>query len=193
MELRRSCTNPSIYTTRNFSVILYCGVEIYWGLSYCESFHRRHFQVIFFVSKSFYFDSAFSLICPNGSINNMPPLREKMFWCRIGDKPIPEPMLTKNDVTRPQSVGGKTYHTTVHGNSILKNIGVSPPSATYMRQWIWPALVQIRACRLFGAKPLSQPMLGYCQLDLEEQTSVKFWSKYGTFHTRKCIWNSSAK
>ena len=35
----------------------------------------------------------------------------------------------------------------------------SPPSATYMRQWIGSALVQIMVCRLFGAK------LGYCQLD----------------------------
>ena len=25
------------------------------------------------------------------------------------------------------------------------------------------------ACRLFGAKPLSQPMLGYCQLNPQEQ------------------------
>ena len=40
-----------------------------------------------------------------------------------------------------------------------------PPSAAYMRQWIWSALVQIMACRLYGAKPLSNPMLGYCQLD----------------------------
>ena len=37
------------------------------------------------------------------------------------------------------------------------------------------------ACRLFGAKPLSKPMLGYCQLDPLEQTSVKFESKYKTF------------
>ena len=37
------------------------------------------------------------------------------------------------------------------------------------------------ACRLFGAKPLSKPMLGYCQLDPYEQTSVKFQSKYTTF------------
>ena len=49
-----------------------------------------------------------------------------------------------------------------------------PPSAAYMRQWIWSALVRIIACRLFGAKPLSKPILGYCQLDSEEQTSVKF-------------------
>ena len=41
-----------------------------------------------------------------------------------------------------------------------------PPSAAYMRQCIGLALVQIMVCRLFGAKPLSKPMLGYCQLDL---------------------------
>ena len=40
-----------------------------------------------------------------------------------------------------------------------------PPSAAYMRHWIGSALVQIMACRLFGAKPLSKPMLGYCHLD----------------------------
>ena len=47
-------------------------------------------------------------------------------------------------------------------------------SASYMRQWIGSALVQIMACRLSGAKPLSSPVLGYCQLDPGEQTSVKF-------------------
>ena len=31
-------------------------------------------------------------------------------------------------------------------------------------------------------------MLGYCQFELWEQTSVKFYSKYQTFHSRKCIW-----
>ena len=41
----------------------------------------------------------------------------------------------------------------------------SPPSAAFMRQWIGSALVQIMACRLFGAKPLSKPMLSYCQLE----------------------------
>ena len=46
----------------------------------------------------------------------------------------------------------------------------SPPSATYMHQWIGSALVQIMACRLFSAKPLSKPVLGYCQLDPYEQT-----------------------
>ena len=49
--------------------------------------------------------------------------------------------------------------------SVRLFINSSPPSASYMRQWIGPALVQIMACRLFGAKPLSKQMLGYCQLD----------------------------
>ena len=50
----------------------------------------------------------------------------------------------------------------------------SPPSAIYMRQWTGPSLVQVMACRLFGAKPLPEPMLVYCPLDPWEQVSVKF-------------------
>ena len=37
------------------------------------------------------------------------------------------------------------------------------------------------ACRLFGTKPLPEPMLMYCQFDPQEQTSMKFESKYNTF------------
>ena len=33
-----------------------------------------------------------------------------------------------------------------------------------MHRWIGSALAQIMTCRLFGAKPLSKPMLCYCQL-----------------------------
>ena len=36
----------------------------------------------------------------------------------------------------------------------------SPPSTAYMRRWTGSALVQVMACRLVGAKPLSEPMLG---------------------------------
>ena len=43
-------------------------------------------------------------------------------------------------------------------------INSSPSSDAYMRQWVGPAFVQIVACRLFYVKPLSKPMLGYCQL-----------------------------
>ena len=37
------------------------------------------------------------------------------------------------------------------------------------------------ACRLDGAKPLSQPMLEYCQSDPQEQTSMKFQSEFKHF------------
>ena len=38
-----------------------------------------------------------------------------------------------------------------------------------------PSLVQIMACRLFRAKPSSQPMLTYCQLHSKEHISVFFF------------------
>ena len=49
--------------------------------------------------------------------------------------------------------------------SCTYSIYSSPPGAAYMCQLIESALVQIMACRLFGAKPLSKPMLDYRQLD----------------------------
>ena len=55
-------------------------------------------------------------------------------------------------------------------------VNSSPPSAAYMRPWAGSTLVQVMACRLFGAKPLPEPMLTFCQLDPQEQTSVKFES-----------------
>ena len=51
---------------------------------------------------------------------------------------------------------------TDHGDVFVKS---SPPSATYMCQWIGSAMVQIMACRLFGIRPLSKAVLGYCELD----------------------------
>ena len=61
----------------------------------------------------------------------------------------------------------------------------SPPRAAYM----WHStLVQVMACRLFGAKPLPEPMQAYCQLDSWEQISVKFELEFYHFHSRKCIW-----
>ena len=37
------------------------------------------------------------------------------------------------------------------------------------------------ACRQYGAKPLSEPVLPYCQLDLKEYISVKFYLKFKVF------------
>ena len=68
-------------------------------------------------------------------------------------------------------------------------VNSSPPSSVYKRQWIESALVQIMACRIFGTKPLSKAMLTYCQLDSNEQTSMKVEARYKPFHSRKCmIW-----
>ena len=62
-------------------------------------------------------------------------------------------------------------------------------SYIYMHQENIPTLLQIMACRLFGAKPLSEPMLLYCQLD---PISVKFFLKVKKFsfteiHLKMCV------
>ena len=62
------------------------------------------------------------------------------------------------------------------------------PTDANMRLQPRPPLLHIMACCLFGAKPLYQPMLAYCQLDPWEQTSVKFSSRFKHFHWTKCIW-----
>ena len=56
--------------------------------------------------------------------------------------------------------GSKLLPTNVsrHANHIFP-VNSHSPSAAYMRQWTRSALVQIMACRLFGAKPLFKPML----------------------------------
>ena len=41
--------------------------------------------------------------------------------------------------------------------------------------------LQIMVCRLFGSKPLSEPMLPYCQLDSEECISVKSYFKFKVY------------
>ena len=52
---------------------------------------------------------------------------------------------------------------------IMNQFTSSPPSAAYIQS----TLGLIMACRLLGAKSLSKPKLGYCQLDPKEQTSMK--------------------
>ena len=48
---------------------------------------------------------------------------------------------------------------------IIMSINSLRPSDAYIRQWNKPSLVQLMACRLYGAKPLSEAMLEYFQLD----------------------------
>ena len=49
----------------------------------------------------------------------------------------------------------KLYNT--YGCDFWLGLNSSPPSDAYMHQWIKSALVQIMTCRLFSAKPLSNP------------------------------------
>ena len=57
-----------------------------------------------------------------------------------------------------------------------------------MRQWKVSPLVQIMACRLVGAKPFPEPRMVYCQLDAQEQVSMKLESEFYHFHSIKCVW-----
>ena len=45
--------------------------------------------------------------------------------------------------------------------------------------------IHIMACRMMDAKPLSAPLLPYCQLHPKEHIAVKFYSKFNTFHYSK--------
>ena len=66
---------------------------------------------------------------------------------------------------------------------------ITSPSAAYMRQWSGSALLQVKAWRLTGAKPLFEPMLEYCWVVPWQQTSVRPKSRFIYFHWRKCIGN----
>ena len=50
-------------------------------------------------------------------------------------------------------------------NKLHVFLNSSPPHATLMHQWTGSALIQVMAYRLFGAKPLPEPVLTYCELD----------------------------
>ena len=73
-------------------------------------------------------------------------------------------------------------------SKVSSKVNSSPPSATYTCQWTECVLVQIKACRLNGAKPLSEPLLKYHQLHPKEHISMILYLKFKYFHTRKCDW-----
>ena len=65
-------------------------------------------------------------------------------------------------------------------------VNSSAPRAAYMHQWTGSALVQIMTCRLFGAKPLPEPILTCCQLDPWKPTSVKYDIHENAFENAVC-------
>ena len=56
-----------------------------------------------------------------------------------------------------------------------------------MRQNTKPALVQIMALRLFGAKPLSETIQAYCCMDHWDHISIKFKSSKMSFSRPRCV------
>ena len=65
----------------------------------------------------------------------------------------------------------------------------------YMHQQPRTSLVQIKASRLFGAKPLSEPMLEYCQwdpwehklqFDFNRNLYIFIWKKHLKMSSGKC-------
>ena len=96
-------------------------------------------------------------------------------------------------LSRPQCVNWRnTFQNPVYKMlaflSQLQYPNSSPPSVAYMRQWISSALVQIMASRLFGAKPLSEPVLVYLSIwSLGKKLQWNF-NQNTKLHSRKCIW-----
>ena len=95
----------------------------------------------------------------------------------FGVKSLPEPLLSfQLDPKEQTSAKLESNYKTFLWKNIVDDVvcktaailfrshsvNSSPPSATYMRRLRGSALVQIMACRLIGAKPLSKPMLEYC-------------------------------
>ena len=59
----------------------------------------------------------------------------------------------------PFSILKNYYNLASWSNGKLNSVR---PSDAYMHRSTRPLLVQLMACRLVGAKPLSEPILGYC-------------------------------
>ena len=74
----------------------------------------------------------------------------------------------------PQLTIHKSISTKVISCTNIVSVNSSAPSAAYMRWRTRSTLVRVIARCLFDAKPLPNPMLISCQLDLYEQTLVNF-------------------
>ena len=79
----------------------------------------------------------------------------------------------------------KLYGTDRWNPPLWKPSGCWRSTTMWLPQCQLSALVQIITCRLFGAKPLSKPMLRYCQWDPQEQNSVKTRIKIQDFSFMK--------
>ena len=73
---------------------------------------------------------------------------------------------------------------TVHALQCFTAVNWWRVSDVYMNQWIGPSLVQIMAFGHFSltrTKPLSEPVLAYCQIDPKGHIKIKFNLKLKKF------------
>ena len=77
-------------------------------------------------------------------------------------------------VTKPTCLLILWFYKIKNNFMLSSSFNSTSPTAACLRQWMGSALVEIMACRLLGAKPLSEPMLSYCQLDPKVHISVRF-------------------
>ena len=101
-----------------------------------------------------------------------------LFYCNIFFQICLSVLRVRNGCIRTYTCSCRRFSSGIE----YPRVGFSP-SAAYMRQCTWLSLVQVVACRLFGAKPLPEPMLLICQSDPWEQVSVKLEFECYPFHT----------
>ena len=145
---------------KKFTPAIYSWIEILAKLKYALMF-ISDCTVFLMLYRRWYgsFGSRACLYTFHGAhivpVNNKPSLFQIMSWCRTVDKLLSETM--------------KAWST--HWGR-MTHICVSEKI---------PSWLQIMVCRLFGSKPLSEPMLPYCQLDSEECISLKSYFKFKVF------------
>ena len=104
---------------------------------------------------------------PKGPIDNKSALVQVMAWRRPGNIPLSEP-INANPVHWHiyAALGGDEIIVIEFLQVNLKScINSSPPCATNMHHWTGSALFRVMVCSLFGAKPLPELMMSYCQLN----------------------------
>ena len=120
-----------------------------------------------------------------GQTNNNSTLVQVMAWCRTGNKPLPEPMLTNisHTIWHRQLIASAV--TNCSEIEIQTNLFNQLNSSTLVPQNMSVNRVsiggQIMACHPFGTKPLSEPILGYCQLNPQEKNFREILIKIQSF------------
>ena len=134
---------------------------IQWGLWKWVALCWQHSQIHFLEWKLLLFDSYITEFFFKGPTNDKPAFVLTNGCQQEGYKPI---IWTNDGLAYWHTLMHYwTFYMNKHVKHVLTSLNFALTYLPYMRQWIGSALVQIMACRLFGTKPLSKPMLGYCQ------------------------------